>query len=105
SACLLCSSIRIENSDRSMLFSSRLNLLNQRHVIIFADALQNQKCRGGVSSIRHQMRPPSLDAIAGTRRESKFFVRVLQKQADISLDDIERIINVVVKMPRDFLCR
>jgi hypothetical protein len=62
--------------------------------------LQNQKRRGGVSDIRHEMWTSGFDAIAGARRESHVFVGVSQKQADISFDDIERIVDVVMKVPR-----
>src|SRR5215472_6354186 len=75
----------------------------KRNKIVFADALQDQKHGRGVARIGDEVWPPGWHSVGLAWHQSDLFLGVLQKDADRSSQYIERIMDVVVTVPRHLL--
>src|SRR2546427_1279733 len=79
--------------------------LRQRHVVVFADALEHEEHRRGVAAVGHEMRSPRRDRVGLARIQAHLFLRIAQKQAQAALQDVERVLDVVVIVPGHLLSR
>src|SRR2546423_7098294 len=79
--------------------------LGQRNEVVFADSLQHQERRRGVATVDHQVRAfrAHRKCLAGS--EADFLLGIAEEDADLSLQDVERVLDVVVVMPGHFLLR
>src|SRR5437016_6456290 len=79
--------------------------LGQRNEVVFADSLQHQERRRGVAAVDHQVRAfrPHRERLAGS--EADFLLGIAEEDADLSLQDVERVLDVVVVVPGHFLLR
>src|SRR5713101_2284116 len=77
----------------------------QRNKIVFADSLQHQERRRGVAAVRHQVRAfrPYRECLAAS--EVDFLLGIAEEDADPSLEDVERVLDIVVVVPGHFLAR
>ena len=70
-----------------------------------ADSLQHEKYRGRVARIGDEVRTLWGDGKRLPPRQPHLFLRLLEKDSDCSLQDIERVVGIVVIMPRHLLRR
>jgi hypothetical protein len=78
---------------------------SERHEIVLADSLQHEKYRGRVACIGDEVRALWGDGKSLAPRQTHLFLRLLEKDSDCSLQDIERVVGIVVIMPRHLLRR
>src|SRR5437016_13674439 len=74
-------------------------LLHERDVIVLADALKHEEGCRAISSIGDEVRATRSDSIGLTGAESHLLLRFTQEEPKVSLDDIERILDIAVVMP------
>src|ERR1041385_4140202 len=79
--------------------------LGQRDEIVFAVSLQHQERRRGVATVDHQVRAfrPHREHLAGS--EADFLLGIAEEDADLSIEDVEGVLDVVVIVPGHFLLR
>lgn len=77
----------------------------ERHVIVLADALEHEERRGAVASIGDQMRTARPDGIGVAGTEPHLLLGLPQEQSEASLQDVERILDLAVAVPRHVLVR
>src|ERR671922_1952367 len=87
------------------MLQDRSVLVRQRHIIVFADPLQNQKCRGALARVGHKMRPPRAHRVALAGFKPHLLLWVAQKETDLAFQHVESILDLVVIMPGYFLSR
>src|SRR5437899_3286563 len=77
----------------------------QRNKIIFADSLQHQERRRAVAAVDHEVRAfrPHRECLAGS--EADFLLGIAEEDADPSMEDVERVLDIVVVVPGHFLLR
>jgi len=80
-------------------------LLNERNVIVFADALQHQEGRRAVPTIGDEVWPARANTICLAGGEPDLLFGIAQEESQVSLDHVERILNIRVVMPRYRLIR
>src|SRR5882757_911547 len=85
--------------------ADRPSASSEWHEIVLADSLQHEKYRGRVACIGDEVRALRGDRKSLTPRQTHLFLRLLEKDSDCSLQDIERVVDIVVIMPRHFLRR
>src|SRR5712692_9539851 len=75
----------------------------QRDKIVFADALQHEEARRGVAAVDHEVRAlrPDRERLAGP--EAHLLLGIAQEDADLPLEHVERVLDVVVVMPGHLL--
>jgi hypothetical protein len=66
-------------------------LLNERDVIVLADALKHEEGCGVIPAIGDKVRTAGSDRIGIAGVEPYLLLRFAQEQPDLSLDDVERI--------------
>src|SRR6266404_1008458 len=71
-------------------FHSAATYLDQRHVVVLTDALQDQESERGLAGIGHQMRPAGYGDIALAHAKSHFCLGVLQEEPHLAFQHIER---------------
>ena len=86
-------------------FSQRESCLSQRHKIVLAHTLEDEKYRGCVTGIGDQMRAARPDGIGVAGAEPHLLLGLAQEQAEASLQDVERILDIAVAVPRHVLVR
>src|SRR5215813_4934131 len=77
--------------------------LCERHVVVLANSLKYQKRRRAFSAIRHQVRSPRHNPIAVPRIEEDLLNRFTQKQSQAPFDNVERVTDRAMGMPRNGL--
>ena len=70
-----------------------------------ADALKHEERCGIIPAIGDKVRTARSDRIGIPRAKPHLLLRFAQEQPDPSLDDVERILNIAVEMPRHLLRR
>ena len=80
-------------------------LLHERNVIVLADALQNEEGRRALSAIGDEVRPARPNRIGVTGAEMHLLLGLAQEELEASLNDVERILNMGMVMPRHLLGR
>src|SRR5712692_7990164 len=77
----------------------------QRDKIVFADALQHEEARRGVAAVDHEVRAlrPDRERLAGP--EAHLLLGIAQEDADLPLEHVEGVLDVVVVMPGHLLLR
>lgn len=80
-------------------------LLHERNVIVLANALKDEKRCGVFPTIGDKVRTPRSDRIGIPGAKPHPLLRFAQEQPDLSLDNVERILNRAVAMPRHLLRR
>src|SRR5579863_489665 len=78
---------------------------SERHEIVLADSLQHEKYRGRVARIGDEVWALWGDREGLAPRQTHLFLRLLEKEADCSFQDIESVVDIVVIMPRHLLGR
>ena len=73
--------------------------LNKRNVIVLADALKHQKGCRAISAIDDKVRAARWDGIGITGAEPHLLLGFAQEDSELSLDDVERILDIAVVMP------
>jgi len=81
----------------------RLLRRQQRHKIVFANALQNQEGERGRAAVGYQMRPRRPDDIDFAGLQVYFLFRVLQEQPHLAFQNVEGVGDIGVGVPRHFL--
>jgi hypothetical protein len=79
--------------------------LRERHEIVLADSLQDQKHRRRVATIGDEMRALGRHRISLSACQTHVLLRCLQEDPERALDHVERVVNVIVVMPRHLLAR
>src|SRR5262245_25034755 len=74
---------------------------SERHEIVLADSLKHEKYRGRFARVGAFRR----DEKSLAPRQTHLFLRLLEKDSDYSLQDVERVVDIVVKVPRHRLRR
>src|SRR5712691_4512733 len=77
----------------------------QRDKIVFADALQHEEGRRGVAAVDDEVRAlrPDRERLAGP--DAHLLLGVAQEDADLPLEHVEGVLDVVVVMPGHLLLR
>src|SRR5712664_192445 len=80
-------------------FSQRESCLSQRHKIVLAHTLEDEKYRGCVTGIGDQMRAARPDGIGLPRCQAHFFFGFAGEDANFSSHDVKRVLYLVVIVP------
>ena len=75
------------------------------HKVIRADALQIEKCRRGLARVSHQVRSSGAHGVGLARRQLDRLDRLAQNEPHPPLQDVKRVLDVGVAVPRDLLRR
>jgi hypothetical protein len=78
---------------------------SERHEIVLADALKHEKYRGRFACISDEVGALRGDGKGLASRQAHLFLRLLEKDSDYSLQDVERVMDIIVIMPRHLLRR
>jgi hypothetical protein len=78
---------------------------SERHEIVLADSLKHEKYRGRFACIGDEVGALRGDGKSLAPRQTHLFLRLLEKDSDYSLQDVERVVDIVVIMPRHLLRR
>src|SRR5262245_45057534 len=95
----------LECSEERSRDTARPEASSERHEIVLADALQHEKYRRRVTCIGDEVRALRGNGKSLASRQTHLFLRLLEKDSDCSFHDIERIVDIVVIMPRHLLSR
>src|SRR5581483_174389 len=76
------------------------SLLYEWNVIVFADTLKHQKRCRAIPAIDDKMWAARLNRISLTRAKPHLLLRLAQEHPDVSFDNVKRILNIAVVMPR-----
>src|SRR5215831_15215446 len=83
----------------------RRTTLDERDEIVFADSLEHQEGRRRLSGIGHEVRSSCPHRIRLAWLEAHVLLGILHEKLQLTLDHIERILDVAVRVPRHFLRR
>src|SRR3954471_15840072 len=72
--------------------------LHQRHVIVFAHALQYEKSGGTLAAVDDQMRAPRHNGVSLANLQYDFLFRLAYEQANRAFEHVKRIADVAVKV-------
>jgi hypothetical protein len=78
---------------------------SERYEIVLADSLQHEKYRGRFACIGDEVGALRGDGKSLAPRQTHLFLRLLEKDSDYSLQDVERVVDIVVIMPGHLLRR
>ena len=78
---------------------------NQRHVVVVAHPLQHQERHRGVAGVGDEMRAARADGMALPGLQAQILLGILQKETHLPLQDIERVADMGVRVPRHRLRR
>src|SRR5262245_36728301 len=81
----------------------RVRRSGQGNKIVFADALQDEKHSRRVSGVGNEVRALRRHRIGPSRRQPYFFFWILEKDANSSRHDVERVVDVVMIVPGHLL--
>src|SRR5207245_3723845 len=91
--------------DRAVRLRHRAEDLRQRNVVVLADALQNQEDGRTLAAVGDEMRPAFAHRVRLAGPEAHFLLRIAQEQAQAALQDVERVLDLVVIVPGHLLAR
>src|SRR6266850_6956399 len=98
--CCCCASAA---RDRSNAPSRANRTLDERHKVVFTDALQHEEGRRAVPAIGDEVRAAGLDRIRVAGAEPDLLLGIAQEQPEVSLQHVERVLDVVVIVPGHLL--
>jgi hypothetical protein len=79
--------------------------LHDGDVIILAAALKHEEGRRPLPAVGDLVRATRPDTVSIAGAEPRYFLRLAQREPEMPLDDVERILDVAVAMPRHLLRR
>src|SRR6266446_5571370 len=82
--------------DRSNAPSRASRTLDERHKIVFTDALQHEESRRTLPAIGDEMRAAGLDRVGIAGREPDLLLGIAQEEPQVSLQHVERVLDMVV---------
>src|SRR5437879_3677425 len=77
----------------------------QRNEVVFADSLQHQERRRDVAAVDHEVRASRSHRERFAGSEADLLLGIAEEDADLSVEDVERVLDVVVVVPGHFLLR
>jgi hypothetical protein len=89
--------------DRELEFCANNRDSGERNKVVLTEALENEKHGRCFSSIGDEMWPLRWNRKGLAPLDQRLFFRVLEEDADRTLDDVKSVVNIVVVMPRNFL--
>src|SRR2546430_13501146 len=91
--------------DRSNAPSRASRTLDERHKVVFTDALQHQESRRTLSAIDDEVRAAGPDRVRVAGAEPDLLLRIAQEEPEVSLQHVERVLDIVVIVPGHLLGR
>src|SRR6267378_1671636 len=83
---------------------SRANrTLDERYKVVFTDALQHEEGRRTFSAIGDQVRAARLDRVCVAGPEPDLLLGIAQEEPEVSLQHVERVLDIVVIVPGHLL--
>src|SRR6267378_1698329 len=89
--------------DRSNAPSRASRTLDERHKVVFTDALQHQESRRTLSAVGDEVRAAGLDRVSVTGAEPDLLLGIAQEEPEVSLQYVERVLDMVVIVPGHLL--
>src|SRR5256885_2122615 len=89
--------------DRSNAPSRASTTLDGRYKVVFTDALQHQESRRTLSAIDDQVRAAGLDRVRVAGAEPDLLLGIAQEEPEVSLQHVERVLDIVVIVPGHLL--
>src|SRR2546422_3775922 len=89
--------------DRSNAPSRASTTLDERYKVVFTDALQHQESRRTLSAIDDQVRAAGLDRVRVAGAEPDLLLGIAQEEPEVSLQHVERVLDIVVIVPGHLL--
>src|SRR6266480_3709551 len=89
--------------DRSNAPSRANRTLDERHKVVFTDALQHEKGRRAVAAIGDEVRAAGLDRVRVAGAEPDLLLGIAQEEPQVSLQHVERVLDIVVIVPGHLL--
>src|SRR6267143_5277931 len=77
--------------------------LDERHKVVFTDALQHQESRRTFSAVGDEVRAAGLDRVSVTGAEPDLLLGIAQEEPEVSLQHVERVLDIVVIVPGHLL--
>src|SRR6266850_4271521 len=94
--CCCCASAA---RDRSNAPSRANRTLDERHNVVFTDALQHEETRRTFSAVGDQVRAARLDRVRVAGAEPNLLLGIAQEEPEVSLQHVERVLDMVVIVP------
>src|SRR2546426_10149049 len=89
--------------DRSNALSRANRMLDERNKVVFTDPLQHQESRRTLPAIGDEVRAARLDRVRVAGAEPDFLLGIAQEQPEVSVQHIERVLDIVVIVPGHLL--
>src|SRR6266705_5659461 len=89
--------------DRSNAPSTANRTLDERNKVVFTDALQHQESRRTLPVVGDEVRAARLDRVRVAGAEPDFLLGIAQEQPEVSLQHVERVLDIVVVVPGHLL--
>src|SRR6266513_5276 len=89
--------------DRSNAPSRANRTLDERHKVVFTDALQHEEGRRAVAAIGDEVRAAGLDRVRATGAEPDLLLGIAQEEPEVSLQHVESVLDIVVIVPGHLL--
>src|ERR1700752_4168888 len=78
---------------------------NERQKIVFTDALQHQESRRTLSAVGDEVSAAGLNRVGVAGAEPNLLLGIAQEEPQVSLQHVERVLDIVVIVPGHLLCR
>src|SRR5438094_2157925 len=89
--------------DRSNAPSRANRTLDERNKIVFTDALQHEEGRRALPAIGDEVRAAGLDRVRVAGAEPDLLLGIAQEEPQVSLQHVERVLDIVVIVPGHLL--
>src|SRR5438552_2486125 len=89
--------------DRSNAPSSANRMLDERNKVVFTDALQHEESRRTFPAIGDEVRAARLDRVRVAGAEPDLLLGIAQEEPEVSLQHVERVLDMVVIVPGHLL--
>src|SRR2546425_6689526 len=89
--------------DRSNAPSRASTTLDERYKVVFTDALQHQESRRASPAIGDEVRAAGLDRVRVAGAEPDLLLGIAQEEPEVSLQHVERVLDIVVIVPGHLL--
>src|SRR2546426_12701446 len=89
--------------DRSNALSRANRMLDERNKVVFTDPLQHQESRRTLPAIGDEVRAARLDRVRVAGAEPNLLLGVAQEEPEVSLQHVERVLDIVVIVPGHLL--
>src|SRR5690242_3626752 len=77
--------------------------LHQRDVVVLADSLKHKKGCRALAAVGDEMGAARLNGVALAGAQAHLFLRLLQEDAQLALEDVEGVAHVAVVVPGHLL--